>query len=63
MTVSFPIATEFIYYWDGSLATGTLNAESFSGFEIFLAAGSSDGEGNPCDPKIYIDNIRVVPSK
>lgn len=63
VTVSFPIATEFIYYWDGTLASGTLNADSFSALEIFLAAGSSDGEGSPCDPKIYIDNIRVVPCK
>lgn len=61
-TVTFPITSKFIYYWDGSLATGTLDADSFSGMEIFIAAGE-ENEGSPSAPKIYIDNIRVVPIK
>lgn len=62
ITVTFPFATDFIYYWDGSYASGTLSASSFSGMEIFVAAGS-DSEGSPSAPKIYIDNIRAVPYK
>ena len=61
-TATFPIATSFIYYWDGSMATGSLSADSFSGMEIFIAAGE-ENEGAPSAPKIYIDNIRVVPIK
>ena len=30
--------------------------------EIFVAAGK-ENEGSPSAPKIYIDNIRVVPIK
>jgi len=63
ITVSFPIASEFVYFWDGTPAQGELKPESFTGFEIFLAAGDSAGEGAPCEPKIHIDNIRVVPIK
>ncbi len=62
ITVSFPIATDFIYYYDGSKASGTLSADSFSGFEIFMYGGTSS-EGTPCTPMIQIDNIRVVPCK
>ena len=62
ITVSFPIATDFIYFYDGSKATGTLSADSFSGFEIFMYGGTSS-EGTPCTPMIQIDNIRVVPCK
>lgn len=62
LTATFPIATEFIWYWDGTTATGELKPESFTGFEIFLAAGK-ENEGSASAPKIYIDNIRVVPIK
>lgn len=62
LTAVFPIATEFVWYWDGTAATGTLTPESFTGFEMFVAAGKED-EGSPSAPKIYIDNIRVVPIK
>jgi len=62
VTVTIPFS-DFVYYWDGSIATGKLSPESFAGFEIFLAAGSSDGEGAPCEPMIYFDNIRAVPYK
>lgn len=62
LTATFPISTDFIYYWDGSIAKGTLDANSFTGMEIFVAAGK-ENEGSPSAPKIYIDNIRVVPIK
>ena len=62
ITAVFPIATDFIWYWDGTLATGELKPESFTGMEIFIAAGE-ENEGSPSAPKIYIDNIRVVPIK
>lgn len=61
-TATFPIATTFIYDWNGKAATGTLSPESFSGMEIFIAHGE-ENEGSPSAPKIYIDNIRVVPIK
>ncbi len=63
ITVSFPIATEFVWDWTGTKASGVLSADSFAGMEIFLAAGSSSGEGTPCTPLIQIDNIRAVPYK
>lgn len=63
ITVSFPIESEFVYDWGGGKASGKLSADSFAGFEIFFAAGSSDGEGTPCTPLVQIDNIRVVPCK
>ncbi len=63
ITVSFPISTEFVWYWTGTKASGVLSADSFAGFEIFFAEGSPDGEGTPCTPLVQIDNIRVVPCK
>ena len=62
LTATFPIATDFVWYWDSTLATGELKPESFTGMEIFIAAGK-ENEGSPSAPKIYIDNIRVVPIK
>lgn len=62
LTATFPIATDFVWYWDGTTATGELKPESFTGFEMFVAAGK-ENEGAPSAPKIYIDNIRVVPIK
>ena len=61
ITVTFPFSSDFVWYWDGTKATGTLSADSFSGFEIFMAAG--EAEGTPCAPLIQIDNIRAVPYK
>lgn len=62
LTAVFPIASDFVWYWDGTAASGELTASSFTGFEMFVAAGKED-EGAPSAPKIYIDNIRVVPIK
>lgn len=62
ITVTFPFSTDFVWYWDGNKASGVLSADSFSGFEIFMAAAGED-EGTPCAPMIQIDNIRAVPYK
>lgn len=63
ITVSFPIATDFVWDWTGVKASGVLAADSFSGFEIFFAGGITGSEGTPCTPMIQIDNIRAVPCK
>ena len=60
VTVTLPIAANFVYGWDGSKSSGTLTAESFTSLWIFI---SSNGvEGVECTPIIKIDNIRVVPN-
>jgi hypothetical protein len=61
ITVSLPISTEFVWYWDGNKASGQLKAETFAGMEIFFAAGAAGG--TPCTPMVQIDNIRAVPAK
>lgn len=61
VTAVFPIASSFIYDWEGEEATGKLDTDSFSNMEIFVAHGKE--EGSPSAPKIYIDNIRVVAIK
>ena len=61
VTVSFPIASDFVWYWDGSKAGGSLNKDSFAGMEIFFAAG--EAAGSSCTPMVQIDNIRAVPVK
>ena len=61
ITVSLPIATEFVWYWDGTKASGQLKTETFAGMEIFFAAGAAGGTS--CTPMVQIDNIRAVPVK
>ncbi len=61
ITVTLPIATEFVWYWDGTKATGQLKADTFAGMEIFFASGQA--AGSPCTPMVQIDNIRAVPVK
>ncbi|MBP5499083.1 MAG: hypothetical protein J6Y05_00105 [Bacteroidales bacterium] len=61
ITVTLPIASQFIYFWDGSAASGSLNAESFANLELFVSAGGV--VGTDCTPIMKIDNIRVVPNK
>lgn len=61
ITVTLPIASEFIWFWDGSKATGHLEENTFAGMEIFMASG--EAAGSPCNPMIQIDNIRAVPVK
>ena len=61
ITVTLPIATEFVWYWDGTKAKGQLKVETFAGMEIFFAAGAA--AGTACTPMVQIDNIRAVPAK
>lgn len=61
ITVTLPIASEFVWYWDGNKASGQLKEETFAGMEIFFAAGQA--AGSPCSPMVQIDNIRAVPVK
>ena len=61
VTVTLPIAANFVYGWDGSVSSGTLTAESFTSLWIFVS--SCGVEGVDCTPIIKIDNIRVVPNK
>lgn len=58
ITVTLPIS-KFNQFWDGTEASGSLNAKSFASLEFFFAAG--DGTGAECTPILKIDNIRAVP--
>ena len=60
ITVSIPIASSFIYNYDGSGLTFNLTKESdYSSFQMILVGGGSEDS----TPMFYIDNIRVVPNK
>ncbi len=61
VTVSLPISSSFIYYWDGSKATVPLDKKFFGGLELFVTSGGVVGKD--CTPIIKIDNIRLVPNK
>ena len=60
ITVSIPIASSFIYNYDGSGLTFNLTKESdYSSFQMILVGGGSEDS----TPMFYIDNIRVIPNK
>ena len=60
ITVTVPIS-EFKYGMSGGAATGSLNANDFTSFVIFIVGGGITGTaGNPI---VKIDNIRAVPNK
>jgi hypothetical protein len=59
VTVTFPISS-FVYYWDGTVTSKTISANSFDSLLIFIVNGQ---EGTDCTPIIKIDNIRAVPTK
>lgn len=61
ITITLPLASNFIYGWDGSKSSGSLSSDSFTSLWFFLAQGGI--EGTECTPIIKIDNIRVVPNK
>ncbi len=61
ITVTIPIASSFVYDYDGSGLTFNLKEEDFAGLTIFVVGGGVNGE--ECQPIIKIDNIRVVPNK
>ncbi len=61
LTVSVPYAN-FIYGFDGTLATGAaLAPKDFTSLTIFVCGGGL--KGTECNPVIKIDNIRAVPIK
>jgi hypothetical protein len=60
ITVTVPFS-EFKYGMDGGAATGTLNANSFSSFTLFVVGGGISGV--ECTPIFKVDNIRAVPFK
>ena len=60
ITVTMPIAN-FKYAGDGSQATGSLSAKSFTSLVLFVCDGGITG--TECKPVIKIDNIRAVPYK
>ena len=60
-TVTIPIASSFVYNFDGSGATFNLQEKDFAGLTMFIVSGGVKGE--ECQPIIRIDNIRVIPNK
>ncbi len=60
-TVTIPIASSFVYSFDGSGLTFNLKEKDFSSLTMFIVAGGVNGE--ECQPIVKIDNIRVIPIK
>lgn len=61
VTVTIPLASDFIYNWQGVRATQALEKESFASLWISVFSGGI--EGSECTPIIKLDNLRVVPLK
>ena len=61
VTVTIPIASSFVYSFDGSGLTFNLKESDFASLTIFIVGGGVNG--TECQPIIKIDNIRVVPNK
>ena len=61
ITVTIPIASSFVYHFDGSGLTFNLQKEDFASLTIFIVGGGVNG--TECNPYIMIDNIRAVPNK
>lgn len=60
-TVTIPIASSFVYSFDGSGLTFNLKERDFASLTMFIVAGGVKGES--CYPIVKIDNIRVIPNK
>jgi len=60
-TVTIPIASSFVYSFDGSGLTFNLKEKDFASLTMFIIGGGVKGE--ECQPLIRIDNIRVIPNK
>lgn len=60
-TVTIPIASSFVYSYDGSGLTFNLQEKDFASLTMFVVGGGVNGE--ECQPIIKIDNIRVIPNK
>ncbi len=61
ITVTLPIASTFVYNFDGSGVPYSLKEEDFASLTIFVVGGGVNG--TECNPTIKIDNIRAVPNK
>ncbi len=61
ITVTLPIASSFVYNFDGSGLPFSLKEEDFASLTIFIVGGGVNG--TECNPYIMIDNIRAVPNK
>jgi hypothetical protein len=61
ITVTIPIASSFVYNFDGSGLTYNLQEKDFASLTIFIIGGGITG--TECNPYIMIDNIRAVPNK
>ena len=61
ITVTIPIASSFVYSFDGSGLTFNLKERDFASLTMFVVGGGVNG--TECQPIIKIDNIRVIPNK
>ncbi len=61
ITVTLPIASSFVYNFDGSGLPFSLKESDFASLTIFIVGGGVNG--TECNPYIMIDNIRAVPNK
>lgn len=61
ITVTIPIASSFVYSFDGSGLTFNLKESDFASLTMFVVGGGVNG--TECQPIIKIDNIRVIPNK
>lgn len=61
VTVTIPIASSFVYAFDGSGLTFNLKESDFASLTMFVIGGGVNG--TECQPIIKIDNIRVIPNK
>jgi hypothetical protein len=61
ITVTIPIASSFVYSFDGSGLTFNLKEKDFASLTMFVVGGGV--KGKECQPIIKIDNIRVIPNK
>ena len=60
ITVTLPIASSFVYSFDGSGLPFSLKEEDFASLTIFIVGGGVNG--TECNPYIMIDNIRAIPN-
>ena len=61
VTVTIPIASSFVYNFDGSGLSYSLKESDFASLTIFVIGGGVNG--TECQPLIKIDNIRAIPNK
>jgi len=59
ITVFVPIASSFVYGYNGGSVPFTLTEKDFANFQMILIGGGEKAS----TPLFYIDNIRVIPNK